>query len=116
MLKFTPNTESGQHMAFHQGFPLHVGEAGPNQPEIRLWTVCLSHAIATTVGLIRCDALKLYRARDRRWLISDRRVGVGSCNWVCDVLGLDRKELVTFVWKNRHALRKDPLRLRSISW
>jgi hypothetical protein len=40
---------------------------------------------------------------------------VGSCNWVCDVLGLDRKELVSFVWKNRHELRKDPLRLRSVN-
>jgi len=102
-------------MTFTQAFPLIVGEDGPNRPEVRMWTVCLSQAIATTVGLIRCDALRLYRARDRRWLISDRRMDVGSCNWVCDVLGLDRKELVSFVWKNRHELRKDPLRLRSVN-
>ena len=115
-MKFTPTKESGTHMTFVQSFPLLVGEDAPNRPEVRMWAVCLSHAIATAVGLIRCDALKFYQARDRRWLISDRRKDVGSCHWVCETLGLDRKKVVSYVWKHRHEIRKDPYRLRSVSW
>jgi hypothetical protein len=40
---------------------------------------------------------------------------VGSCQWICELLEIDRKELITFVWKNRHVLRKSPYRLRSLN-
>jgi hypothetical protein len=98
-----------------QVLPIELGEREIRQPELRMWAVCLSQAIAGAVGLIRCDELKSYRSLDRYWLIRDKRQVVGSCNWICEMLGVSRAELVSFVWKNRHVLRRNPYRLRGIS-
>jgi hypothetical protein len=94
--------------------PVEVGEWLIKQPEMKLWAVCLAQAIAGAVGLVRCHALANYTGRDRYWLIRDQRHQVGSCSWICEHLGIDRKRLVSWVIANRHVLRKNPYRLRSI--
>lgn len=94
-------------------FPVEVGEWLMKQPEVKLWTVCLAQAIASSVGLVRCNDLRRFRDRDRFWLMRDARHGVGSCSWICELLGLDRGRLISFVFKNRHVLRDSPYRMRS---
>lgn len=98
-----------------ESLPIPVGDEVLRQPEARMWAVCLSQAICGAVGLVRCHAVRKYRGRDRYWLFRDRRNCVGSCQWICDLLEIDRKWLVAFVWKNRWVLRRNPYRLRSIS-
>jgi hypothetical protein len=102
-------------VSIEQMFPILSGEWDRKQPELKLWAVCLSQAIAGAVGLIRCNDLKYWYRDDRYWLFRDKRNCPGSCQWICDVLEIDRKELLTFVWKNRHVLRKSPYRLRSLN-
>lgn len=102
-------------VSIEQVFPILSGEWDRKQPELKLWAVCLSQAIAGSVGLIRCNDLKYWYRDDRYWLFRDKRNCPGSCQWICDVLEIDRKELLTFVWKNRHVLRKSPYRLRSLN-
>lgn len=96
-----------------QKFPIEVEDVLMRQPEARMWAVCLAQAIAGSVGLIRCHDLRRYQGRDRYWLIRDRRHVVGSCSWICELLGIDRARLIKFVVSNRHVLRKHPYRLRS---
>jgi len=96
-------------------FPIPVGDEVLRQPEARMWAVCLSQGICGAIGLVRCHAVRNYRSRDRYWLFRDKRETVGSCQWICDLLEIDRKELLTFVWRNRWVLKREPYRLRSIS-
>ena len=98
-----------------QVFPIVSGDWDRKQPELKLWAVCLAQAIAGAIGLIRCNDVRRWRKDDRYWLIRDKRSVVGSCQWICEALEIDRKELVTFVWKHRHELRRSPYRLRSIN-
>jgi hypothetical protein len=102
-------------ITLQQVFPIVSGDWDRRQPELKLWAVCLSQAIASAVGLIRCNDMRAWGDEDRYWLFRDQRRVVGSCQWVCEVLEIDRKELLTFVWKNRHVLRKSPYRLRSLN-
>lgn len=102
-------------ISLRQPFPIELGDDLRRQPELKMWAVCLAQAIAGAIGLIRSNDLKRWREDDRYWLFRDKRTGVGSCQWVCDMLKIDRKRLITFVWKNRHVLRKNPYRLRSIN-
>jgi hypothetical protein len=102
-------------VSIEQMFPIFSGEWERKQPELKLWAVCLAQAIAGAVGLIRCNDLSRWYREDRYWLFRDRRTVVGSCHWICEVLEIDRKELLTFVWKNRHVLRRSPYRLRSVN-
>lgn len=97
-----------------QPFPIEVGEWLIRQPEAKMWAVCLSHAIAGAVGLIRTNDLNRYRAHDRYWLFRDKRHTVGSCSWICELLGISRQRLISYVWKNRHVLKNNPYRLRSV--
>lgn len=99
---------------FRVPFPVEVGEWLIRQPEAKLWAVCLAHAIAGAVGLVRSNDLRRYRSRDRYWLLHDTGHYVGSCSWICELLEIDRKRLVNFVVKNRHVLRSNPYRMRSI--
>ena len=98
-----------------QLFPIAFEEWDCRQPELKLWAVCLSQGIAGAVGIVRCNDLRAWRKEDRFWLFRDRRRAVGSCAWICEYLEIDRRELITFVWKNRHVLRRSPYRLRSIN-
>lgn len=102
-------------IALKQPFPIELGDDILRQPELKLWAVCLSQGIASAVGLIRCNDLRLWRSDDRYWLFRDKRRVPGSCQWICDALQIDRDRLITFVWKNRHVLRKNPYRLRSLN-
>jgi len=94
--------------------PVEVGEWLWRQPECKMWAVCLAQAIAGAVGLVRCNDLRRYTSRDRYWLFRDKRHQVGSCSWICELLGVDRQRLIKYVWTNRHAIKKSPYRLRSL--
>lgn len=94
-------------------FPIRLGEEQISSPETRLWAVCLTHAIAGAVGLWRSNDHRKYTSQDRYWLIRDRRHCVGSCSWICELLGIDRQYIVDNVIRQRHSLRKNPYRLRS---
>jgi hypothetical protein len=97
-----------------QRFPIEVGDWLIRQPECKLWAVCLAQAIAGAVGLVRSHDLARFTAKDRYWLFRDQQHKVGSCSWICELLGVDRKRLISFVWTNRHILRNNPYRLRSL--
>jgi hypothetical protein len=92
-------------------FPIEVGEWLLRQPECKLWAVCLTQAVASCVGL-RANDFRRHRHLDRYWLFRDQRNCVGSCNWICDLLELDRKRLISFVYRNRHVLAGHPYRMR----
>lgn len=94
-------------------FPIEVGEEPISSPESRMWAVCLQHAIAGALGLVRSNDHRKYCAQDRYWLIRDKRHCVGSCSWICELLGIDRRHIVNLVIEQRHFLRKHPYRLRS---
>ena len=81
-------------------------------PEARMWAYCLSQAIANALGNPRVVELARYRERDKFWLFRDRRRHVGSCHWVCEFLGIERKKLLSQVFKYRHYLKANPCRLR----
>ena len=100
-------------------FPVEFGELIAKQPEAKLWAYCLNQAIAIAVGARYFSDNKYWRSRakylrsmDRFWLVSDRRRYVGSCAWICDMLGVDRKELIRHVFRNRHTLKRNPYVLR----
>jgi hypothetical protein len=102
-------------ITLEQVFPIVSGDWDRRQPELKMWAVCLAQGISGALGLVRCNDVKRWRKDDRHWLISDKRCAPGTCQWICDALEIDRKELVTFIWRNRHVLRKSPYRLRSIN-
>jgi hypothetical protein len=81
-------------------------------PEAKMWAYCLSQAIANALGNPRGEELRRYRDRDRFWLFRDDRRYVGSCQWVCDLLGISRRDLLNGVFKKRHYLRANPCKLR----
>lgn len=93
-------------------FPLEFGEYLRTQPEAKLWAYCLTHAIATAVGSFRTKDLQRWGGHDRYWLLKDKRHYVGSCSWICEVLGIDRKKLIVHVIRNRHTLKRNPYILR----
>ena len=93
-------------------FPLGVGEPLLKEPEARMWAYCLTQGIATALGSYRTTDLSRWGSQDRFWFLKDERWNVGSCNWICQLLGLDRKRLIRHVFKNRHTLRKNPYKLR----
>lgn len=81
-------------------------------PEAKMWGYCLSQAIANALGNPRVEELRRYRSRDRFWLFRDNRRYVGSCRWICELLGIDRRKLVIGVFKQRHHLKANPCKLR----
>ncbi len=93
-------------------FPVEFGELIKKQPEAKLWAYCLTQAIATAVGSFRTKDLRAWGSRDRYWLLQDKRHYVGSCSWICEVLGIDRRKLIRHVIRNRHTLKKNPYVLR----
>lgn len=105
--------QEGQ-IEFKVPFPVEVGEWLMKQPEAKLWAVCLAQAIAGAVGLVRCREVRRWTNKDRYWLFRDERHRVGSCSWICETLGIDRKRLIRFVFENRHILRDHPYRMRSV--
>lgn len=93
-------------------FPVEFGEYLRRQPEAKLWAYCLTQGIATAIGSYRTDDLRKWNSRDRYWLLRDTRHYVGSCSWICELLGIDRQRLIRHVIRNRHTLRKNPYQLR----
>lgn len=81
-------------------------------PEAKMWGYCLSQAIANALGNPRVEELRRYRHRDRFWLLRDNRRHVGSCQWICDLLGINRRDLVIGVFRKRHLLKANPCKLR----
>jgi hypothetical protein len=90
---------------------------GWKQPEINLWTLCLIQGIYGALGVhryaqgMRHGAQDLARREERYWLFRDKRTGVGSCEWVCEQLGIDRQWLKSFVFANRHRLKSTQYRI-----
>lgn len=93
-------------------FPIEVGEHLIRQPEAKMWCYCLMHGIATAIGSFRTKDLQKNAQQDRYWFLRDTRKYVGSCAWICELLGIDRKRLIKHVVRNRHFFRKHPCRLR----
>ncbi len=83
-------------------------------PEAKMWAYSLAQAIANSLGNPRVKELTKFKEKDRFWLLRDNRRYVGSCNWVCDLLGIDRRQLIRGVFKRRHELRANPCQLRII--
>lgn len=83
-------------------------------PELTLWTLCLIHGVAVSLGGYRSPKLRKIVPKDRFWLFRDNRRYVGSCAWICEQLGVDRGRLISHVFRNRHTFKKDPRRLRVI--
>lgn len=90
---------------------------GWRQPEISLWTLCLIHGILGALGVhryaqgMRNGMPDLARKEEAYWLFRDKRNGVGTCNWICGQLGIDRKWLKGWVFQNRHRLRSHQYRI-----
>lgn len=104
-------------------FPIEVGEWVDKSPEAKMWAYCLTLAIATAVGSCRDGDVnnthglrrrRLLRDRDRFWLMRDRRHCVGSCSWICELLGIERRRLIQHIFENRHILRRKPYALRVV--
>lgn len=104
-------------------FPIEVGEWLQRNPEAKMWAYCLTLAIATAVGSCRDGDInnthsltrrRMFRDRDRFWLFRDERHYVGSCSWICELLGIDRERLIRHIIRNRHTLRRTPYRLRVV--
>lgn len=93
-------------------FPVEVGEWLIRQPEMKLWAYCLNQGITTAIGSYRTKDLRRNGANDRFWFFRDTRHYVGSCSWICELLGIDRTRLIRHVFKNRHVFRGRPCMLR----
>jgi hypothetical protein len=90
---------------------------GWRQPEISLWTLCLIQGILGALGVhryaqgMRHGAQGLARREELYWLFRDKRTGVGTCDWICVQLGIDRQWLKGWVFQNRHRLRNHQYRI-----
>jgi|688.fasta_scaffold14037_12 hypothetical protein len=93
-------------------FPVEVGDHLMRLPEAKMWCYCLMQGIATAIGSYRTRDLRKTGKQDRYWFLRDNRHYVGSCSWICELLGVDRERLIRHVFKNRHLLRRHPCKLR----